>query len=93
MQKLSAANRAAIKHYVKSGDYDPNDRNWPGQNFVEVVTNADSAIQKATCTRLFCLVVNKNPRCRLSGQTHATDISTELPRRYRRRTLFKVLLI
>jgi hypothetical protein len=46
MHKFSAANKAAIKHYVKTGDYDPNDWNWLGQNFVEVVTNADNAMRE-----------------------------------------------
>jgi hypothetical protein len=45
MQKLSAANKAAIRHYVQTGDYDVNDRNWPGQNVVEVLTNADIAMR------------------------------------------------
>jgi hypothetical protein len=46
MQKLSAANRAAIKRYVKTGDYDDNDLHWPGQNIVEVLTNADTALRE-----------------------------------------------
>ena len=46
MEKLSAANEAAIKHYVKTGDYDPNDRNWSGLNFVEALTNADNAVRE-----------------------------------------------
>jgi hypothetical protein len=46
MHKLSAANKAAVKHYVKTGDYDPNDRNWPGENIVEVLTNADRAMRE-----------------------------------------------
>ena len=47
MQKLSAANKAAVKRYVETGDFDPNDWNWPGQNFVEVATNADNAMREA----------------------------------------------
>ena len=58
MEKLSAANKAAIKNYVKTGDYDPNDRNWPGQNFVEVVTNADNAMREA----LIAAVLKRAPR-------------------------------
>lgn len=46
MQKLNADNKAAIKHYVKTGHYDPNDRNWPGENIVEVLTNADNAMRE-----------------------------------------------
>ena len=58
MEKLSAANRAAIKHYVKTGDYDANDRNWPGQNFVEALTNADSAMREG----LIAAVLKRAPR-------------------------------
>jgi hypothetical protein len=58
MQKLSAANRAAIKNYVKTGDYDPNDRNWPGQNFVEALTNADNAMREG----LIAAVLKRAPR-------------------------------
>ena len=58
MQKLSAANKAAIKHYVKTGDYDPNDWNWPGQNFMEVVTNADHAMREG----LIKAVLKRAPR-------------------------------
>ena len=58
MEKLSAANKAAIKHYVKSGDYDPNDRNWPGQNFVEALTNADNAMREG----LIAAVLKRAPR-------------------------------
>ena len=58
MEKLSAANEAAIKHYVKTGDYDPNDRNWPGQNFVEALTNADNAMREG----LIAAVLKKAPR-------------------------------
>ena len=46
MEKLSAANKGAIKHYVKTGKYDPNDRNWPGKKFTEALTNADNVMQE-----------------------------------------------
>ena len=46
MQKLSADNKAAIKHYVKTGDYDPNDLNWPGQNIMEALTHANNAMRE-----------------------------------------------
>lgn len=58
MQTLSAASKAAIKHYVKTGDYDSNDRNWPGQNFVEAVTNADNAMREA----LIAAVLKRSPK-------------------------------
>jgi hypothetical protein len=58
MVKLSAANKAAIKYYVKTGDYDPNDRNWPGQNFVEALTSADNAMREG----LIAAVLKRAPR-------------------------------
>ena len=70
MQNLSAANRAAIKNYVKTGDYDPNDRNWPGQNFVEVVTNADSAMREA----LIAAVLQRAPRIAQLPTPPITDL-------------------
>ncbi len=47
MQKLSAANKASIKHYLQTGEHDPNDRNWPGRNFVEAATNSTHAMREA----------------------------------------------
>ena len=58
MEKLGAANNAAIKHYVKTGDYDPNDRNWPGQNFVEALTNAGNSMREG----LIAAVLKRAPR-------------------------------
>ena len=58
MEKLSAANKGAIKHYVKTGKYDPNDRNWPGKNFTEALTNADNVMQEG----LIAAVLKKAPR-------------------------------
>jgi len=52
MKTLSLANKVAIKHYLQTGNYDPNDRNWPGQNFIEVETNADQAMREALITEV-----------------------------------------
>jgi hypothetical protein len=70
MQKLSAANRAAIKNYVKTGDYDPNDRNWPGQNFVESLTNADNSMREA----LIAAVLKRAPRVAQLPTPPITDL-------------------
>ncbi|MBK6594376.1 MAG: hypothetical protein IPG23_17675 [Burkholderiales bacterium] len=58
MQKLSAANKTAIRHYVKTGDYNANDRNWPGQNIVEALTNADKAMREG----LIAAVLKRAPK-------------------------------
>jgi hypothetical protein len=58
MQKLSAANKAAVKHYLRTGYHDPNDRSWPGQNFMEVVANGDAAMREA----LISVVLERAPR-------------------------------
>ena len=58
VEKLSAANKAAIKHYIKTGEYDPNDRNWPGKNFTEALTNADNVMREG----LIAAVLKKAPR-------------------------------
>ena len=57
MQKLSAANKAAIRQYVQTGDHDPNDLRWPGQNIMEVLTNANSALREG----LIAAVLKKAP--------------------------------
>ena len=58
MQKLGAQNKAAVKRYLNTGDYDPNERTWPGDNFIEVATNADTALREA----LIAQVLKRAPR-------------------------------
>ncbi len=75
MQKLSAANKAAIKHYLQTGYDDPNDLCWPGQNYVEVVTNARQAMLEA----LVAAVLKRAPR-QTQAPTPTIDNLVELTR-------------
>lgn len=47
MRKSSTIVSSAVEHYLQTGEHDPNNRNWPGQNFLEVMTNADHTLREA----------------------------------------------
>jgi len=47
MPKLSARALMAVKHYVNTGEHDPNNRDWPGNSFIEVEVSADRAMRGA----------------------------------------------
>ncbi len=47
MRKPSTLISKAVEHYIQTGDHDPNHRDWPGQNFLEVAINANSTLREA----------------------------------------------
>jgi len=44
-QKATPAQKAAIRHYLATGDHDPNLHLWPGQNFMASEINTHAALR------------------------------------------------
>lgn len=47
MRKPGTLISKAVELYLQTGEHDPNHRDWPGQNFLEVSINANSTLREA----------------------------------------------
>jgi hypothetical protein len=69
---LSESQAKAVAHYLATGDSDPNNLDWPGQNYLEKVTNADTHLRDA----LVAAVLERVPTKRRRPTPHLDDLVT-----------------
>lgn len=72
MRNSSTFISEAVNHYLQTGEHDPNHRNWPGQNFMEVAANADRTLREA----LIAEVQDKARKVPQPSIPHIGDLAT-----------------
>jgi len=71
MRNHSTFTAEAVDHYLQTGEHDPNNWNWPGQNFVEAEINAHRTMREA----LISAVLERAPRQAQAPTPHISNLA------------------
>lgn len=71
MRNHSTFTAEAVDHYLQTGEHDPNNWNWPGQNFMEVAINADRTMREA----LISAVLERAPTHAQAPTPHISNLA------------------
>jgi hypothetical protein len=70
--RMRASCEAEIKRFLRTGEYDPLARVWPGSNFLEMTRNGDVALRQA----LIAEIHNRTPSGKVPAQLADMDVVT-----------------